>query len=99
MKQRAGRSIAIGVSCLDEACLASASGVLVAGKRFRLKTANARIPKGGQRTLALKLDPKTLKAIKRRLRRGKKAAAQVVVTAKDAAGNSAVAKRKIKLKC
>ena len=71
---------------------------MLAGRRYKLGPAVARIPKGGQATLKLKLDAKSRKSIKRRMRRGKKATAQVAVTAEDAAGNGAVAKRGIELK-
>jgi hypothetical protein len=97
-RQKAGRSISVGVACPEEACLVTGTGIVLAGKTFKLGPAVARIPKGGQATLALKLDAKSRKSIKRRLRQGKKATAQVAVTAEDAAGNSAVAKRTIELK-
>jgi hypothetical protein len=97
-RQKTGRSISVGVACLEEACLVSGTGVVLAGKPFKLGPAVARIPKGGQATLKLMLDAKSRKRIKSRLRRGKKATAQVAVTAEDGAGNRAVAKRAIELK-
>ena len=49
-------------------------------------------------TLRLKLSRKTLRAVRRALRRGKKVFATVTVIATDAAGSSSTAKRKIRLK-
>ena len=49
-------------------------------------------------TLRLKLSGKTLRAVRRALRRGKKVTATVTVIATDASGASSTAKRKIRLK-
>jgi hypothetical protein len=96
--QRARRSVTVGVACLNEPCLASASGVLLAGRRFKLKRAATQIGAGKRATLKLKLSAKARRAAKRMLRGGKKVTVKVTVTAVDAAGNTATARRRIKLK-
>jgi hypothetical protein len=99
--QRAGRSIAVVVSCPAEPCTATATGTVStpgAAKVYKLGSATANIPKGGKATLELKVPGKARRTIKRALRRKQKIKAQIVVTAHDAAGNKTTRKRTIRLK-
>ena len=100
--QKAGRSVRVGVSCPTEACIARATGSIdVPGargaRRIKLGAASAPIARGEKATLKLKVSRKTLRTVKRALRRGKKVRAKTRVTVRDAAGNQTVKRRAIRL--
>ena len=92
----------VSVTC-NEACSVGGSGSVStskpkASKRLSLKQATLALAANTSGKLKLKLSKKSRGKIKRVLRRHGKATATVNVTAKDAAGNATVAKRKIKLR-
>jgi hypothetical protein len=98
--QKVGGSVAVNVSCPDEACTAVAGGTVNvpgAAKVYTLKRATARILKGGRATLKLKVSRKAQTAIKNALRNKKKVKAKITVTVTDAAGNKTTKTRTIKL--
>ena len=90
--QKLGKSVAVTVSCPDEACRAVATGNL------KLKRATKSIRKGGKATLKLKLSKKARRAIRRALRKRRKVRAKLKVTVTDAARNSRVLRRTVRLK-
>jgi hypothetical protein len=101
--QRAGRFITVGVICRNEPCNVTGQGsVNVPGtrtaRRFRLRPARASIRAGGRRTLRLRVPTRALRAIRRALRKRRRVAARVTVTARDAAGNRTVRRRTIRLR-
>jgi hypothetical protein len=99
--QKAGGSVAVDVSCPDEACKAAVGGTVSvpgAAKVYTLKGASAQIPKGGRATLKLKVSRKAGAAIKNALGSKKKVKAKVTVTVTDAAGNKTTRTRTIRLR-
>jgi fibronectin-binding autotransporter adhesin len=101
--QKLGKSISVTVACPTEVCTVTVTGSLSApevgaSKRFKLKRVARTIPKGKARKIKLKLPKRARAVAKRALRKGKKARAKLKVTVKDAAGNTVVLKRTIKLK-
>jgi hypothetical protein len=101
--QKAGRFVRVGVICRDEPCNVTGQGTVnVPGtrtaRRFRLRPARASIPAGGRRTLRLRVSTRALRAIRRALRKRRRVAARVTVTARDAAGNRTVRRRTIRLR-
>ncbi len=101
-KQKAGKSVVVVVTATTEDMFATASGtVAVPGgsKVFRLRAVrNRAIARGAKARLRLKVPKKAQKAIKRALQRRKKVSARITVSARDAVGNRASAKRRIKVK-
>jgi hypothetical protein len=89
------------VVLLDETADVTATGsVRVAGasKTYGIKNVTKRVAAGDRTRLALKLPTKARKAIKKALKRGRKAKARIEVTAGDLAGNRTVKHARIKLK-
>jgi hypothetical protein len=79
----------------------SASGTVNvpgASKVFKFKTASASASAGKSVRLKLKLSKKSLRAVKRALKRKKKLKARIRITARDGAGNTKVEKRTIALR-
>jgi hypothetical protein len=70
----------------------------VATGNLKLKRAAKSIRKGGRATLRLKLSKKARRAIGRALRKRRKVRARIKVTLTDAAGNSRVLRRTVRLK-
>jgi hypothetical protein len=66
-------------------------------KVYRFKSASVRVAAGITATLALKLQGKALKAVRKALRRGKKLTARLTVTATDDAGNRKIERRKVRI--
>ncbi|MEA2442995.1 MAG: large repetitive protein, partial [Thermoleophilales bacterium] len=100
-KQKALKQKALIVTATSsESGTVAAIGTLkIAGvkKPIALKAVSANAQAGAPLTLRLALDKKTLATVKKALGKRKKASAVVTVTASDAAGNVATAKRTIKL--
>ncbi len=98
--QRAGKTVAVGVSCPEEACTATAGGSIVlpqfasASKRVKLKPVKRAIPKGGKVAIKLKLP---VGRVLTALRAGKAVAVKIVVVVSDLAGNKRSLRRKVKL--
>jgi DNA-binding beta-propeller fold protein YncE len=95
------RGVRIVVTCSNEPCTATARGsVSVPGsaRLYRFRSAGARIPQGGHARLKLAASKRVLRAIRRGLRAGRKLAAKVAVTARDAQGNAATKRRTIRLR-
>jgi hypothetical protein len=95
------KGIVVEVRCPTEACTATAEGTVSvsgAAKTYRLKAVTKQIRKGGTAKLKLKLSKGPLTALKRALRRHRRAEARITVTVKDAAANATVKKRRIRLK-
>jgi hypothetical protein len=85
-------------AAMMEAGTLGARGTVKKGKRYQLKKVSKRAVLGKLVKLRLRLSKKGLRAAKRALARGKRVRANVKITARDAAGNLAVAKRTIRLK-
>ncbi len=111
-KQKAGAAIKVEVGC-DEDCTASATGTATAkrGKarrsaagaakkmgKFKLAPASAEIPAGHSATLTLKPKGKAKKGLKKAVKGGAKAKAQIGVEFVDRAGNSTEDSLVVKLK-
>ena len=100
--QKAGKTVLVVVTATTENMFATATGTVVvpgASKVFRLRAVrNRAVANGARSRLRLKVPKKAQKAIKRALRRRKKVTARITVSARDAAGNRASAKRRVKLR-
>ena len=101
-KPRRGR-IFVEVTCRNEPCTATAGGrVLVAGaprtRSFKLRPASARIAQGAKAQLRLRLSKAASRTVRRALRRHRRVRVSVVLTAMDAAGNTARSRRSFRLK-
>lgn len=97
------KAITVTVTCGQEACTATASGTInvpgaSAAKRFKLKKVTRSLAAGQTAKLKLKLGKKVRGAAKRALRRGKRVTAEIKVTAKDSAGNSATKNLNVRIK-
>ncbi len=101
-KQRALRRRAVLVAVeVNEASTVVAAGTVSvpgAGKVIRLKKASKRLAAGAKATLKLKLPKQASKALRRAFGRRTRLTARLTVTARDAAGNTRSAKRKIALR-
>jgi hypothetical protein len=93
--QKLGKSVSVTVTCIDEACTASATGK---ASRSKLKRARKTIAKGHKAKLKLKLSKKARKKLKRALRKHRKVKAKIKVSLTDAAGNKRVLRRTVRLK-
>jgi hypothetical protein len=67
-------------------------------KVYRIKTVSKTLTKAGKATFKLKLDKKTLRAVRKALAKHKKISAKLTVTATSKAGRVTVSKKTIKLK-
>ena len=96
----ARRAVLVTVA-VNEASAVSAKGtVSVPGQSrvFRLRKATRDLTAGAKATLRLKLPKQAARAFRRALARRVKLTARLTVSAKDAAGNTRSAKRKVALK-
>jgi hypothetical protein len=100
--QKAGKRVSVVVKATSENVRATASGkVSIRGKKkaHKLKGVKARfIARGHRATLRLKVSKKALRAIKRALGRHRKVRARLTIKARDAAGNTTIKRRTIKLR-
>ena len=101
-KQRVLRKRAVVVAVeVNEASAVVATGTVAvpgASKVIRLRKASKQLAAGAQAKLKLKLPKQASRAFRRAFERGRRLTAKVTVTAKDAAGNTRSAKRKIALR-
>lgn len=94
------RAVLVAVE-VNEASTVVARGTVAlpgASKVIRLKKASKQLAAGAQAKLKLKLPKQSSRTFRRALERRKRLTAKVTVTARDAAGNTRSAKRKIALK-
>ncbi len=101
--QRIGRggTLRVAAVALDEPVVVQASAVVSVGVRAFAQTSprTAIRVRGAGAELRMKLAPNALKAIRRRLRSGRRVTARITVLATDAAGNTSVASmRRVRLK-
>jgi lysophospholipase L1-like esterase len=100
--QKAGKTIKVIVRATRENLRVTAWGkAWVRGWKtaYKLKRVKARfVARGHKATLRVKVPKKALRAIKRALRRHRKVRAKLTIKARDAAGNTTVKKRTIKLR-
>ncbi len=94
------RAVVVAVEVNEASTVVAAGTVAVPGasKVIRLKKASKQLAAGAQAKLKLKLPKQAPRAFRRAFDRGRRLTAKVTVTAKDAAGNTRSAKRKIALK-
>jgi plastocyanin len=69
-----------------------------AGKTLRFRSVTVELPAGVERAVKLRLSRKSLRAVRRALRRGVRLFARVTVTAEDGSGNAATSKRRVRLR-
>jgi len=103
--QKLGKTVAVSISCSDEACKATASGTVLVPKAGRIKAKTYKlaaltksIAKGAKATARLKLNATPRAAIKRALKRGKRVVVKFTVRIADASGNTRTLTRQVKLK-
>ncbi|MDP9385465.1 MAG: hypothetical protein M3P50_09565, partial [Actinomycetota bacterium] len=96
--QRIGRrgTLRVAAVSLDEPVVVQASAVVSVGVLTftQTSTRTAIRVRGAGAELSMKLPAKALKAIRRRLRSGRRVTARITVLATDAAGNTSVASMK-----
>jgi glucose/arabinose dehydrogenase len=93
------RAIEVHGGCLSACTLKATATISLPGasKSLKLRGISVKAASGKVVTLRIKLSKKTMRAIRRAMRRGKKVTATVTVIATDANGASS-AKRKVRLK-
>jgi plastocyanin len=94
------RAVLVRVEVNEASTVAARGTVSVPGadKVFRLKKASKQLAAGAKTTLKLKLPKQASRSFRRALARRARLTARLTVTAKDAAGNTRSAKRRIRLK-
>jgi plastocyanin len=101
-KQRVLRRRAVLVAVeVNEASTVVARGTAAvpgAGRVFRLKKASKQLAAGTKATLKLRLPKQSLRAFRRALARRSRLTARLTVTARDSAGNTRSAKRKVRFR-
>lgn len=103
--QRLRKSIAISVTCTDEACHVTTTGTVrvakvgraTAARTFPLKTVETTIADGMTATVKLSLPARTRAAIRRALRAGRRIAATLRIRIADRAGNARTRRRQVRL--
>ena len=92
------RRLYVDVVSDEDATLVARGTILLRGhaRVYRLKGTTIQVAANRKARLKLKLPPKAARAVKARLRGGKKARVAVVVTGKDAAGNSASVRKRLR---
>jgi 2-polyprenyl-6-methoxyphenol hydroxylase-like FAD-dependent oxidoreductase len=100
-----GLTVAIGIRCIDEACVATASGtVRVPGtgrrraRSYQLRAVTAAVATGGPATARLALPASMRRAIRRALTLGREIVVRVRVEVADRAGNTRRLARQIPLR-
>ncbi len=97
-------TVAVTVSCRDEACRAAASGTVRVPRVGRAKARSytvrsvAAIAAGAKAAVRLKLSPRARAAIRRALRARKRVTMRVAVRVTDRAGNARTLRRTVALK-
>ncbi len=85
----------------SEACQLRGTGTISVpklSKVYRVKAVTKTLTKAGKVTMKLKLDKKTLRAVRKALAKHKKISAKLTVTATNKAGRAALSKKTVKLK-
>lgn len=102
MTQKLGKSVGVVLSALTEDVTVSATGTVSVPKASRVyrlgAVRNVAIARGAKKTLRLKISKKARTAIARALKAKKRVKATIRISARDASGNVATAKRTIRLK-
>lgn len=103
--RRFARTIAIGISCTDEPCRATAAGTVRAprhrsakARTYTLRATTKTIAEGAPATLHLRLPARTRRAIRRALLAGRSVAVKVRVRLADHAGNTRTLTRQLRLR-
>ena len=103
--QKLGRTVAVGIRCIDEPCLATSSGtVRVPGlgrtraKTYQLQPVTAAVAADAPTTARLALPASARSAIRRALTRGRPIVVRVRVEVSDRAGNTRRLARQIALR-
>ena len=99
VKRGRGRIVLV-VRCLTEPCTVTVTGRLVvtgAARAFKLRSASARIARGGQAKLELRFPKRAIRSVRRALRKRQKVRVRIAVTARDSAANTARSKRTIRV--
>ena len=94
------RGLTIAVTCPAESCTVSASGRISlpgAARTFRLSSRPRSLAAGASGRLTLRFGSRLRTALMRHKRRGRHVRAALIVTAADAAGNSASERRRVRL--
>jgi len=98
-KQKVGKRVKVTVACTSEKAKAKVGATVKAAKKsFKLKSKTVDVPKGGKKSVGLKLSAKVRKALKRALKRHKTAKAKFKVKVSDSAGNNRTLTRTVKFK-
>ncbi|MEA2241206.1 MAG: hypothetical protein QOD24_762 [Solirubrobacteraceae bacterium] len=103
--QKLGRTVAVGIRCIDEPCLATSSGtVRVPGvgrtraKTYRLQPVTAAVATDAPTTARLALPARARSAIRRALTHGRQVVVRARVEVADRAGNTRRLARQIALR-
>jgi hypothetical protein len=103
--QKLGRTVAVGIRCIDEPCLTTSSGTVrvprigrTQARTYRLKAATAAIPTDTATTARLALPAHARDAIRRALTLGRQIVARIRVEVADRAGNTQRLARQIALR-
>jgi hypothetical protein len=98
--------VSVGARCASESCHVKATGVLVIRKtqrksalrRLKVRKASTDLPAGERHKLKLKIRRKARRAARAALKHGAKVRAKLTVTATDAAGNTTMRHRTVRLR-
>ncbi|MEA3053037.1 MAG: hypothetical protein QOG72_1940 [Sphingomonadales bacterium] len=92
-----GKRIVLTVTSNESATLTAAASLSIPGqaKRFKLKAVRRTLRARVKTKLTVKLSKKTVRRVKRALRKRRRVRATLTITARDAAGNVARAKRTV----
>jgi hypothetical protein len=103
--QKVARTVAVTISCPDEACAATTTASVrvpklgrTKAKTYKLKTIKAKIAKGAKASIKLVLSTAARAAIRRALLSHKRIVAAIKVTIADPAGNQRVLTRQVRFK-
>ena len=103
--QRLGRSVALRITCSDEACRATATGTArvpavgrLRARTFTLRTTTKRLAAGRGQTVHLQLPPGARTRIRGALRAGRPIVVRLRVRFVDGAGNARTLQRRVKLR-
>jgi hypothetical protein len=94
------RGLAVGVECPSEGCTVAVSARIAlpgAARVYRLRSPQRTLTAGERATVALRYGRRLRAALAKRRALGRRTRAQVSVRASDAAGNSSVERRRVRL--
>jgi hypothetical protein len=96
-RQWAKRRVVVQAACPAEACTVTASGrLLIQGRSIRLSPASAHLDRGAPGRLELRLSEQGWRRARRALGTRKTVRLHIDLTARDAAGNTTIARRSLK---